>query len=418
MSGLLALLFFEPDWDVKHFVGYGMAALSHRGEVGKLCYVSGESVKCEEISEDDKTVPVEGSVAVGAWVSKGFQEKQAVEGESLAVLFDRPCRYASDVVESLQKISSSSYPYIDLPRLLSQFGGHDIPSFVALTSKGEVVAWRTSSGLTHLAVGGYGFDMVVVSSESSVTEVLDADVRKHLAPGEGLYASRRLVKTFKLSVPDKCLTCLFELLYLLRHDSYVNGVSVYEFRKTLGGELGKHLKNPVDVVVGIPETAIPYAVGLSQATGARYELGFVTTVKRVRSMLKKSLREKMIAIHLKLNPIRAALEGKSVAVVDDSMVTGSTLKTVSQILRHRIGVSEIHMFIASPRILNSCPYGVVNFDDSSLIAANLDSSSIEKFLEVDSISWLRNGDVHKVSKKFGMRFCGLCLGAESIGGDL
>lgn len=415
MTGVLSLLAFEREWDLGHFVAHGLSALGHRGGSTRLvCWRDGERVLCEVGVQD--SLSLRGSEAVAAaWVDEGELHTRVVEGRDSVTVFDRPSERVGEVAGAVERALASGRPEVELPKQLSAFADEDVPSFVTITSRGELVAWRSSSGLTPLAVGGYGFDMMVVSSETSAIDVLDAEVRRHLSPGEGVYATRRQVRLFGSGGYPKCGLCLFEMLYTARHDSVVDGVSVYDFRKMLGRRLGKYLASPVDLVTGVPETAVPYALGLSEAIKAPFEIGFVPSVQRSRSMLKGGIREKMISVHLKLNPVKGVLQGRSVAVVDDSMVTGSTLKTAVQLLRYRVGVRELHVLLASPKLVGPCPYGIVRLDPSTLISAHLESSLIERYLDVDSLSWLRDEDVESVALGIGRRFCGACFGKSTIG---
>jgi amidophosphoribosyltransferase len=204
-------------------------------------------------------------------------------------------------------------------------------------------------------------------------------------------------------------------LYLARHDAIVDGVSAYEFRKHLGRELAKYLESDVDVVVGVPETALPYAIGFAEVINKPFEMAFMATGGRRRSMLFSDPFEKIVSIHLKMNPIRGVLEGKRVALVDDSMVTGSTIKTVSQILRFRVGVPEVHLFIASPPLIMPCPFSVLRLDMKGLLAANLSQSLARDYLEVDSLHWLSKEDVDRVASRFGLKLCGKCFGVDFFG---
>lgn len=414
MAGLLALLSFEDGWDVKDFIKYGLESLSHRGEYGVVCFRASEGVRCAEYSG---SMPSLSGSAIAAWIEEDSRELQVAERGSSAIIFDRPSKQIDEVANVLEEAFSATSAQVKLSKLLDGLTGMDIPSFVALSSKGEVIVWRSNSGLTPLAVGGYGFDMVVASSESFTIEALDADIRRHLSPGEGLYISRNFVKTFKTTPLSKCGLCLLELLSIARHDSLIDGVSVYEFRKALGKELGKYLGNQVDTVVGVPEAAIPYAIGLSQYSGARFEMAFVAGNRKMKSLLKRGLRDRVAVAQLKLNPVKNVLENKKVALVDDVVVTGYTLKTASQILRYKVGVSELHVFIASPKIVKPCPYRVMRLDEGDLIAAHLDDGSIRRFLEVDSITWLKEGDLKRVAKAFGIGLCGRCFGMDFIGGN-
>lgn len=416
MGGILSILAFEPGWDLLYFVNYGLAALAHRGGTTKLvCWRRSDSVTCGD-SESSVGGLENSELVVAAWLDDRQLSNYTVEGRFSITVSDRSSKHLAELAEAVERALGSDKPHLSLSKQLSVFTEEEVPSFTTLTSRGELVVWRSSAGLTPYSIGGYGFDMVVASSETSAVEVLDADIRKHLSPGEGVYISRKQVRLFKSGESPKCRLCLFELLYIARHDSTVDGVSVYEFRKYLGRELGKYLNSAVDVVTGVPETALPYALGLSEVVRAPYEIGFVGTAQRSRSMLKEGIREKLISIHLKLNPVKSVFRGKRVAVVDDSMVTGSTLKTVAQVLRYRVGARELHLLLASPKLVGTCPYGVIKLDPTSLISAHLDSSVIEKYLDVDSVSWLKDNDIEAAASRFGMKFCCACFGRDVIGG--
>ncbi|MCX8185151.1 MAG: phosphoribosyltransferase family protein [Sulfolobales archaeon] len=416
MTGFFSILFFESGWDVRSFLDYGLSALKHRGgSLNLVCWRQNDRVACEKYENSEPQNLSHSGVALATRVDSRKVSEQVVSRDRLALVFDRPSKYSDEVADIVEKAFTSTKPYEDLAKHLSVFRDVDIPTFTAISPREEVVVWRSNTGLTPLAIGGYGFDMVVASTESSVIEVLDADIRKHLLPGEGLYLTRKRVKLFNSEPSSKCRLCLFELLYTARHDSIVDGVCAYEFRKKLGEKLGKYLESRVDVVIGVPETALPYAVGLSHSTGTPLEFGFVNTAREARSMLREGVRDKLIAVHLKLNPIRRVFEGKSVAIVDDSMVTGSTLKTVAQLLRYRIGVRELHVFIASPKLVDTCPYDVVALDPGTLISAYLDDSSIEKYLDVDSLHWLRDEDIDSVADFFRVRLCATCFGRDAVG---
>uniref|UniRef100_A0A7C2ZN51 Amidophosphoribosyltransferase n=1 Tax=Ignisphaera aggregans TaxID=334771 RepID=A0A7C2ZN51_9CREN len=374
MSGLLAIYAFDEMWSLNSYVRYGLMALQHRGtERYVVCTAANNTECCVGDRIEDVAVRASDHKAIAAAYSTadGGVHQETINSTGIALLAEREHKALSELTRELAKALSKN-PYNDVPATLRAYSDiDDLPSFVALSNRGEVLAWRSPSGLTPMVLGGYGFDMTIVSSESTAIDILDADVRKFVSPGELVYQNRFLLKSFNAYSNTKPRLCLFELLYLARHDAIVEGVSVYEFRKSLGRELATTFDKDVDAVMGVPETAIPYALGLSNAIGKPFELAFVATGSRSRSMLRADPREKLIAIHLKMNPVRSSLEGKRIALVDDSMVTGATAKTVSQILRYRIGVEEIHLLIASPPLVTSCPYNVMKLNIESLLAANL-----------------------------------------------
>jgi len=421
MNGIISIYAFDELWNLSNIVRYGLMAIQHRGFQQYIVCTYNNDIECfsSENFDDIHKHDIR-NVAIAATYSEPVEEAVIVEkegNEKIAVICERPWNKVHEFIHELINALKSNRNRVEaFKNTINSFATYSSPSLAILTNREEVVIWR-GSRLTPLILGGYGFDMVIVSSESVAIDILGGDVKRFLKPGEGLYISKHMLKTLSINHTNDCGLCFFELLYLARHDAIVDGVSVYEFRKALGEELTKHLNNDVDVVVGVPETALPYAIGFANKIGKPFEMAFIATGGRRRSMLFSDPFEKIVSIHLKMNPIRSSLEGKRVVIVDDSMVTGSTMKTVSQILRFRVGVKEIHLFIASPPLIKQCPFNIMKLDMSSLLAANLSQEHAKSYLEVDSLHWLSKDDVNRVAKMFGLRFCGRCFGLELFGGE-
>lgn len=417
MAGLLAIYAFDDLWVMSTYVKYGLMSLQHRGSENFTLCITNNGVKCyssnniDDISEHALSNKV---IAVAHSNNNEILYQEKVADIDIALIAERPHKLFSEIARDLGK--SLNRGMQEIKNSLERFSDIiDIPSFLAIFGNGDIVAWRSTNGLTPMVLGGYGFDMAMVSSESTAVDILGGDIRRHIEPGEGIYLSRHLVKKFKTSLTIKPMLCLFELLYLARHDAIIDGVNVYEFRKKLGEELAKTSNRDIDVVVGVPETAIPYAIGFAKIVNKPFDLAFITTGGRVRSMLRTDPREKLIAIHLKMNPIRCSIEGKKIALVDDSMVTGSTIKTISQVLRYRIGVEELHLLIASPPLVRTCPYNVMKLDMEKLLAANLTKDMAIKYLEVDSLSWLNPVDIENITRLYKLKLCGKCFGIDIFG---
>jgi len=426
MGGLLALYAFDNLWNLSNHIYYGLTALDHRGlEKYVACTVSNGKVKCYKGSKEEVSKKITSSIAIAAVYSSEDSDvylgRYFSDDVEFVVLGDRYSKIldvvSDEVTSRLNSLNTSVAGEILLAfkEVLSEFNGKDVPSFIAITNRGEILAYRGSVGLTPLTLGGYGFDLALLASESRAIDILGGEIRRWLRPGEILYLSKYAVKN--ALIPDNGVKylCAFELLYMARHDSVVDGISIYEFRKVLGRALAENLNTNVDIVVGVPETAIPYAVGLAQAINRPFEIGFVSTGRHMRSALRVDPLQKLIAIHLKMNPIVHVLEGRKVALVDDSMVTGATMKTVSQILRYRVGVEELHVVIASPPLIRSCPYKLMPIDVKSLLAANLDNENAIKYLEVDSLTWIKPEVMSEVARSFNIKLCGKCFGIDFVG---
>ncbi len=206
-------------------------------------------------------------------------------------------------------------------------------------------------------------------------------------------------------------TSLFEYVYLARMDSFVDGVDVYRFRREMGARLARSHGVEADVVVGVPETALPYALGYAEASGARLELGFVSTVGRVRTAVAQlPPGERARLLSLKLNPVPGVFEAARVVVVDDSVVTGLTLKVVVQRLRRLYGAREVHAAVSSPRLVRPCPFSVQVLDEESLVARHLGDDEIARVLDVDSLAWLPLGEAVSYLSSHGIEPCTHCMG--------
>lgn len=417
--GMVAIMPFEEDWDLRPYLHYAFLGLQHRGGDNKVyCTLVDNRPLCMEYEGEGISQGI--SKPVVAFTSSDEPSRHWLEiernGIRLVAIYDR---FTNDLEFFLDKLLERSNNIVNeagrIARDLTNSMDLDIPSFIALTSRGEILSMRSNLGISPLVIGGYGFDLAIVSSESSLIDILDSDTRRHVKPGEMIYIAKSLFKVFESNMDNGSL-CVFEPLYLARHDSIMDyNIHVYEFRKELGRELARGFNNEIDIVVGVPETAYPYAIGLARELRKPFELGFHPTPGRYRSMLKRTGTERLIAIHLKMNPIRKVLEGKRIALVDDSMVTGTTIKTISQILRNKVGVEEIHLLIASPRLTRSCPYGYMYIDEKLLIASNLSEDAIVKYLEVDSLTWLNEDSLDHVARACDIRLCGRCFGRQFFG---
>jgi len=421
MVGLLALFAFDELWKVGSHVFYGLEALQHRGQEkfividlnqGKLTLHLFNELRAE-ISQH-----IKGYIAIAATLpSKSIDEYACIvenEGMSIGVITDpmnsssSPCRIAELSFKYLKysfKIPSqqdmSNYVSLVLRK-------EPIHAAFILTNTGTLIIYRGINSLRPLIIGGYGFDMVIAASESPAIEILGGMIRKDVKGGEAIIISKHIINSLEDNHVDNAKLCAYELIYLSRHDSVFNGISVYEFRKKLGMKLAETFSKDVDIVVPVPETAIPYAIGFAEALNKKFELGFVSTGHRLRSALKSTLMDKLIAIQLKMHPISSVFRGKRVAVIDDSMVTGATAKTVTQILRNKVGAKEVHFVIASPKIVG-CPFNMPLPNSEELLAANLNGDLILKYIEADSITWLSLEALREISNEMNIHLCTKCF---------
>ena len=403
--GLLLAYFYEADQDASRYARYGVLGLRHRGH--RVTYVSLSSDGVKVLGLDPWSGSLEG--LPGGWASAAAVEPSArlytaKSGAVRAVaLVDGGCpgdRLAEaaargGVEEAAMHIAGEDYM---------------APcAAIVLRSDGGYALGRGRESRRPLSLGGYGFEALLAATETAPITLMGGRSSHDIDAGEALYGDRYTMNRVRLG--GKRRTSLFEYVYMARSDSLVDGVNVYLFRRTMGARLARVHQAEVDVVVGVPETALPYALGYAAEKGLPLELGFVSTLGRIRTAVAGlGHEERLRALSLKLNPVPGVFEAKRVAVVDDSVVTGFTLKTVVQRLRRLHGALEVHVAVSSPRIRGVCPYRLQVLDPASLVARHLSDEEIMRVLDVDSLAWLPLGEAVSYLEDHGIEPCTACMG--------
>ncbi|ABU81782.1 amidophosphoribosyltransferase [Ignicoccus hospitalis] len=403
MAGIAGALAFDPVWNVARFVYYSLLSLQHRGQEEACLYVAdGEKIEwvCGKGFVDEVLPPatnLAGWAAIGGvWSEHPGYRAYSEEPAEAAVVLDGRLFNATpyDVAKKLSELKASGYEGEDLLKeLVKDLKGAF--SMLALTASGELLAYRSPPGLRPLQLGGLGFDMVTFASESCAFDVIGADLKKDLDPGTGFYASQLYFNEVSVK-PSEKVVCAFEYIYNARPDSVIDGVEVYEVRERIGKRLAQLYPRDVDVVVGVPETAIPFAIGYSKEAKKDYRLGFIATGRKARTAIKPDLSERLIGVQLKLNPIRSTFRKKRALIIDDSVVRGLTLKTVIQTLKSKVGAVSVDVLIGSPKIISHCPYGVEVPPADQLIAAKMDNEKIAEYIGAKSIEWLPPEELEKL----------------------
>jgi amidophosphoribosyltransferase len=280
-------------------------------------------------------------------------------------------------------------------------------SFIVLTENQELIAGRDVHGVKPLEIGSLGFDVGAVVSESSALDVLGMEYVAQVKPGEVIrFDPYSIEKSQAKSRNEPNMSkCSFEYVYLARSDSIIDCINVYSVREKIGMILAKERSVEADIVIGIPEAAIPFSLGYSMASGIPASLGFVTTGRKVRTAIKPSIFERLVGVQLKLNPIRCAIDGRDVVLIDDSVVRGTTLRNTVWNMKRR-GARRIHVRIGSPAIMASCPYGIEIPPPDELIARALDEREIAEVVGADSFAFL---SIDGLCKAIGLKKSELCL---------
>ncbi len=250
----------------------------------------------------------------------------------------------------------------------------------------EVVAARDPYGFRPLWLGRLG-DAYVLASETCALDIIDAEWVREIEPGEVVTISRGGLRSQKPFLPTTPKQCIFELIYVARPDSYVFGSCVDEVRKDMGRMLARHCPAEADVVMPVPDSSNPAALGYSAESGIPFDMGFIRNHYVGRTFIEPDQGIRDFGVKIKLNPTRRAVEGKRLVLVDDSVVRGTTSKKIVKVLR-RYGAKEIHFRVASPPIIDSCHYGIDTPNREKLIAANKDLEAIRQYIGADSLAYL------------------------------
>lgn len=262
-------------------------------------------------------------------------------------------------------------------------------SLVILCGDGRIVAVRDGDGFRPLCIG-VGEDGIAVASESCALDAIDYKFLRDVEPGELI-----VLEDGKLTVSEKALEkrtpdnglCIFEYVYFARPDSFVDGMSVYEARFNMGRTLAREHPAEADVVCGVPDSGLEAAAGFAAESGLPLVTGFVKNRYLGRSFIYPTQAQRKKIVKLKLNPLRANIEGKRVVLVDDSIVRGTTSEKIVASLREA-GAKEVHLRISSPPFRHVCMYGTDIASEDALIANHMTIEQICAKLGADSLGYI------------------------------
>lgn len=286
-----------------------------------------------------------------------------------------------------------------------------VGSYSVVIFNGEsLVAARDPHGFRPLWLGRLD-DAYVVASETCAFDIIDADWIREIEPGEVVTITRHRahsVKPFPQVTPKQCL---FEFVYVARPDSYIFGNSVDVVRKNLGRELARQAPVEADIVMAVPDSSNPAALGYSHESGLPFDMGFIRNHYVGRTFIEPDQGIRDFGVKIKLNPSRSAVEGKRIVLVDDSIVRGTTARKIIKSLR-RAGAKEVHFRVASPRIIDSCFYGIDTPNREKLIAHRLSVEETREFMNVESLEYLKLDALLRSTGGDPSHFCTACFTSE------
>ncbi len=321
----------------------------------------------------------------------------------------------SDTEVIIHLVATSRFPklldrFVDALRLVE--GAY---SLICMTPK-RMVACRDPLGIRPLVMGRLG-DAIVFASETVALDVTGAEFIRQVEPGE-------LVEV----TPDGTITChrpfgepaarpcIFEHVYFSRPDSIFDNKSVYAVRKEIGAQLAIESPVEADLVVPVPDSGVPAALGFAQQSGIPFELGIIRSHYVGRTFIQPSDGDRTSGVKRKHNANRALVEGKRIVLIDDSIVRGTTSLQIVQMMREA-GASEVHMRIASPPTQHSCFYGVDTPERSKLLAAQMDVEAMRQFIHADSLAFVSIDGLYRAVGAEGRnnarpQYCDACFSGE------
>ena len=435
------------------FAVYGLHALQHRGQEGvgiasfdavdnKFNLERHMGLVGDVFGDNGPTANLKGRSAIGhvRYSTTGGSLKRNVQpffadvaGGGIAVAHNGNLTNAKSLREELQARGAIFYATSDtevivhlvatsrqrgmVSRLIDAL--HQIEgaySLVALTRK-RLIGVRDPLGVRPLSLGRLG-DTWILASETCAFDIIGAEFVRDIEPGELIEISDEGVRSHYPFANRPRRFCVFEYVYFARPDSVVEGKNVYDSRKQIGVELARESPVDADLVVAVPDSGNPAAIGFSQESGLPFEMGIIRNHYVGRTFIEPTDQIRNLGVLMKHNANRPILKGKRVVLVDDSIVRGTTSLKIVQMVRDG-GASEVHMRIASPPTTNPCFYGVDTPDRDKLLAArmNLNVESMREFIKADSLAFISLDGLYRAVGEPGRnaarpQYCDACFSGD------
>ena len=311
-------------------------------------------------------------------------------------------------------IARSAYSTV-VDRLIDALGRVKGAYSLLLLTNEELIGVRDPMGVRPLVVGRLE-DSWILTSESCALDIIGARFVRDVEPGEIVIVNGSGLHSIKPFARQTRRFCVFEHIYFARPDSRVEGIGVYDARKRIGRELAKESPVPADVVVPVPDSGVPAAIGYAAQSGLPFELGIIRNHYVGRTFIEPADHIRHLGVRLKHNANRAHIEGKRVILVDDSIVRGTTSSKIVEMVRNA-GAREVHMRIAAPPTTDPCFYGIDTPERDKLLASRYDVAGMAKFIGVDSLAFLTIDGLYRAMGLPGRNpadpgFCDACFTGE------
>ncbi|HYD49730.1 MAG TPA: amidophosphoribosyltransferase [Terriglobales bacterium] len=427
--------------EASNLVYLSLYALQHRGQEAAGIVSSKDDILIShrglglvaDVFDEDIIRKLEGNAAIGHnrySTSGGTQLKNTqpfvveYEGGGLAVAHNGNLINSGEIRKRLQRQGSIFQSNVDsevfvhliatasgetttervIEALLQVRGAY---SLVFLTPH-ELIAVRDPSGFRPLVMGRLD-QGVIFASETCALDLLGATYEREVEPGEMVRVSAEGVESFHPFPKMPTARCVFEYIYFARPDSQIYDRNVYEVRKELGRQLAREQPADADIVIPVPDSGLPAALGYAEEAGLPFEMGLVRNHYVGRTFIEPRAAIRHFGVKVKLNAQSGVLKDKRVVVVDDSIVRGTTSRKIVEMLRNA-GAREVHMRISSPPTVSSCFYGIDTPTREELIASSHSVEEICKFITADSLGYLSPQGMYSfLEKRDGNGFCDACF---------
>ncbi len=318
----------------------------------------------------------------------------------------------ADTETLIHLIARSKAPSFRLRVLEALRGVEGAYSLLFLTENGMMAA-RDPQGFRPLVLGKLKSGWVL-ASETSALDLIEAEFIREIEPGEVLTIDSNGVHSEKPFAPQRLGRCVFEHVYFARPDSMIFGKSVYESRKQLGMQLAREQPAEADLVIAVPDSGVPAAIGFAQQSGIPYDVGLIRSHYVGRTFIEPQQSIRHFGVKLKLSAVRQVLKGKRVVVVDDSVVRGTTSRKIVKMLK-AAGATEVHLRISSPPTRWPCYYGIDTPSRKELIASSHSVDEIARYVTADSLGYLTlQGLGAAVGDEKSETYCNACFSGEYL----
>lgn len=285
---------------------------------------------------------------------------------------------------------------------------------LVIMTEEKLIGVRDSNGLRPLCIGKLN-DGFVISSESCALDTVGAEFIRDVEPGEMVIIDEKGLHSFQFGEKNCEALCVFEYIYFARPDSVIDGQSVYQTRLEMGRILARESGLTADIVISVPDSGTTAALGFSQESGIPFAEGLIKNRYIGRTFIQPDQKERDLSVKIKLNAVRSIVKGKSVIIVDDSIVRGTTSGKIVRLIKEA-GATAVHMCVSSPPIAYPCYYGIDTAVRKELIASTKNVEQIREYIGADSLHYLSIEGLNKaVTKNKDQNMCYACFNSKYPG---